>query len=102
MTSLITETLQDFLRANPLVAYYHETETGKKAHIVKVPPHMESLTTPQAYVTEAIVEGDETEALCGYRWVPSRDPKKQPICDLCKEIYEEMLAPDQGKDLPNP
>ncbi|MEZ5239626.1 MAG: DUF3039 domain-containing protein [Microthrixaceae bacterium] len=28
------------------------------------------------------------EALCGHVWVPSRDPKRLPVCQQCKDIYE--------------
>jgi len=27
-------------------------------------------------------------ALLGKRWVPSRDPKRYPVCPTCKEIVE--------------
>jgi hypothetical protein len=38
-------------------------------------------------------------ALCGKVWVPSRDPKKYPVCPLCKEIWEGMdMSGDKGKD----
>lgn len=37
-------------------------------------------------VTEAMVFGHEVEALCGYVWVPSRDPAGLQICDECKGI----------------
>lgn len=36
-------------------------------------------------VTTAIIEGTELIALCGHRWVPSRDPKKLPVCQPCVE-----------------
>lgn len=29
-------------------------------------------------------EGREVTALCGYKWVPTRDPKKFPICEACQ------------------
>lgn len=38
-----------------------------------------------ASVTEAQVLGTPVEALCGKRWVPSRDPKRFPMCPTCKE-----------------
>jgi hypothetical protein len=28
------------------------------------------------------------EALCGERFVPQQDPKKLPLCGICKEIYD--------------
>jgi hypothetical protein len=27
-------------------------------------------------------------------WVPSRDPKKFPVCPECKEIYESLPGGD--------
>jgi hypothetical protein len=48
-----------------------------------------------AAVTEAQVLGTPVEALCGKKWVPSRDPKRFPLCPACKEIAIErgMLRP---------
>ena len=43
-------------------------------------------------VVEGMVTGTPVEALCGKVWVPSRDPKRYPVCPTCKEIYE-MLPP---------
>lgn len=37
---------------------------------------------------EAMVNGTPVTALCGYTWVPSRDPKRHPICPRCKAIIE--------------
>ena len=39
----------------------------------------------EAVVLEARVMGIEVEALCGKRWVPSRDPQRFPVCPECKE-----------------
>ena len=36
------------------------------------------------------IEGTPLKALCGKKWVPSRDPEKFPICPECKEIYEAL------------
>ena len=38
------------------------------------------------------------EALCGFVWVPSRDPKQLPICEKCKSIYELYRAFNDGLD----
>lgn len=43
-------------------------------------------------VTEAMVFGHEVEALCGYVWVPSRDPAGLPVCPKCKSIAESMRS----------
>jgi hypothetical protein len=39
----------------------------------------------------AMVEGVPVQALCGKVWVPSRDPKRFPVCPECKRIYDEDL-----------
>lgn len=63
------------------------TNNPESAHIVGVPPS-EKDEKPQAYVFRAMVNGFPVKALCGYTWVPHRDPKKLPICATCKAIYE--------------
>lgn len=63
--------------------------TGPAAHIVQIPEHLRGKTTPQAYTLAATVEGFEVEALCGYRWIPSRDPKKLPVCAKCYAIFQD-------------
>jgi hypothetical protein len=39
-------------------------------------------------VVESAVTGRAVKALCGKKWIPSRDPEKYPICPVCKEIYD--------------
>lgn len=68
------------------------TGKGRVAHIVK----QTSDKTAQALVMEARIEGTEVEALCGHRWVPSRDAKQYPLCDRCKDIYESHVDPSEG------
>lgn len=41
-------------------------------------------------VVESAVTGKAVRALCGKKWVPSRDPEKYPICPVCKEIYASL------------
>ena len=43
---------------------------------------------------ESAVFGTPIKALCGKVWVPSRDPKKFPVCPECKEIYESLPSGD--------
>ncbi|MBI2170326.1 MAG: DUF3039 domain-containing protein [Actinobacteria bacterium] len=45
------------------------------AHIVKKDDQM------RGYVL-----GETVTALCGKRWIPSRDPSRYPICPTCKEL----------------
>ncbi len=37
-------------------------------------------------IVRANVEGVEVVALCGKKWIPSRDPSRYPVCPTCKEI----------------
>jgi Protein of unknown function (DUF3039) len=41
-------------------------------------------------IVDSVVSGSPVTALCGKVWVPSRDPKRFPICPDCKKIYEMM------------
>jgi len=45
---------------------------------------------------ESALTGAPVVALCGKVWVPGRDPKKFPVCPLCKEIYEGLPPGDGG------
>lgn len=48
-------------------------------------------------IVESAVLGNPVTALCGKKWVPSRDPEKFPVCPVCKEIYEG-LRPEPPSD----
>lgn len=41
-------------------------------------------------VVDSMVAGTPVTALCGKVWVPSRDPKRFPVCPECKEIFESL------------
>jgi hypothetical protein len=50
-------------------------------------------------IVESAVSGKPVTALCGKRWIPSRDPNKFPICPTCKEIHAGLRkGPDDGAD----
>ena len=72
----------------------HVPQTGEPlaAHIVKTDPGENAA----AKVMEARIYGTPLEALCGYVWVPSRDPKNLPLCEDCKSIYEMYRAFNDG------
>jgi hypothetical protein len=36
-------------------------------------------------VARAYVTGEAIEALCGKKWIPTRDPSRYPICPTCAE-----------------
>jgi hypothetical protein len=41
-------------------------------------------------IMESAVSGTPVVALCGKVWVPSRDPKRYPVCPECKEILAQF------------
>ena len=48
---------------------------------------------PASKVTEAYITGVAIEALCGAKFVPSKDPKGLPVCQACKDIFEGFILP---------
>lgn len=46
-------------------------------------------------IVDSAVNGTPVMALCGKVWVPSRDPKKFPVCPDCQRIYESR--PEGGE-----
>ena len=42
-------------------------------------------------ITEGYVLGTPVIAICGKIFIPSRDPKKFPLCPICKEIAEALF-----------
>lgn len=42
-------------------------------------------------IVPSSVEGTPLVALCGKKWIPSRDPSRFPVCPECKEIYESLM-----------
>ncbi len=53
---------------------------------------------PKEKLTAALVEGTPVRALCGKIWVPSRDPKRYPVCPECKEIWATLPRGGDGGD----
>jgi len=48
-------------------------------------------------ILPSAMEGTPVVALCGKKWVPSRNPERFPVCPACKEIYERMRSGKGGK-----
>lgn len=47
-----------------------------------------TVTSGATRITEAVVTGTPVEALCGYVWIPSRNPEHHPLCQRCEEIIK--------------
>lgn len=65
-----------------------------RTHIVNPPANthiwQEGLTM-QEVVDIARATGSEMVALCGYRWVPKRNPEKYPACEECVRVATEFM-----------
>jgi hypothetical protein len=53
---------------------------------------------PKDKLADAIINGTPVRALCGKVWVPSRDPKRYPVCPTCKELFEHLPPGDDERD----
>ncbi len=82
------------LPAETIPATEELTETGDPvvAHIVRTGRD----ETAAAKVLEARINGTPIEALCGHVWVPSRDAKRLPVCQACRDIYEMFRGFNDG------
>ena len=49
--------------------------------------HIVDQRDPKNDIATAIIEGREVTALCGYRWIPYREPGGRPVCEPCVEAY---------------
>jgi hypothetical protein len=78
VTSTSTDTDTDIL-VNPL-----ETDDGDHERF--------SHYADRDKITEAMINGTPVVALCGKVWVPSRDPKKYPVCPECKRLFDLGLS----------
>ena len=45
-------------------------------------------------IMRSAVEGVAVTALCGKKWMPSRDPEKYPVCPRCKEMMGLLESMD--------
>jgi hypothetical protein len=78
-----TETVQ-----RPDLRLSEPGDSERFAHIVYDP---KGEGRAAALLTEARVLGTPVEALCGKRWVPSRDPQRFPLCPECKSIKDDIF-----------
>lgn len=88
MTSTAVETIPD-------IAPYEDVDDGKdhKTHIVN-PPANTHIWEPGMEMKDVVyiarMNGSELVALCGYRWVPKRNPAKYDTCQECLDIAMSM------------
>lgn len=65
---------------------YLETISSREFH-THIIDRGEDDRPAEAIVLEARVLGFPLLALCGHRFIPSRDPKNYPVCPKCMELY---------------
>jgi hypothetical protein len=46
-------------------------------------------------ITEGYILGTPVLAICGKIFIPSRDPKKFPLCPICKEIADALFLGEE-------
>lgn len=63
-------------------------DENRVSHIVGPKYTDEGKIQGSALITQAMIEGTPVTALCGFTWVPSRDPNNYPVCQACKAIVE--------------
>ncbi len=64
-----------------------DPDEGRLAHIGRA-----------AEVNRAYVTGEEITALCGKRFVPTRDPDRYPICPRCSAILSQLKVGRGGSN----
>ena len=69
VTDIISDIVEEF-----------EFEEPSLAHIV-----------PKDDIMNGYINGVPVLALCGVRFIPTRDPNKFPLCQGCKERIGELL-----------
>lgn len=47
---------------------------------------------PKKEIDASWLNGTPVIALCGKKWIPTRDPMRFPVCPKCKEIHA-MIPP---------
>lgn len=70
----------------------HKEELLEREHVEPGDHERFSHFVPKDKILESALTGKPVSALCGKKWVPSRDPEKFPVCPACKEIYERIRS----------
>lgn len=93
--SIATEESVD-IEIEVVVAPYDDTSDGNEhhTHIINPPNNVHIWAvgmTAKEVVTIARVNGLPVTALCGYQWVPKRNPDKYPACEKCMDEAHNLM-----------
>lgn len=83
------------------VPYEHEDEAPgeRKTHVVNPPKNLhiwQPGMSMQEVVDIARMTEQEVVALCGYTWVPKRNPDRYDACSECMRLAGELIAGKEG------
>lgn len=73
---------------DPRLAPPQQDEGDTLTHVVRGLPGQDI----SALVQQAYANGTVLIALCGHRWIPSKDPRKYPVCQPCLAELERLRA----------
>lgn len=96
MTTTMPETVESLTTFDPFP--YEDTDDGKQhmTHIIRPWENLalvggNTSASAQDIVDLARISGKEVVALCGYRWVPVRNPEKHPVCQSCMDLAGAIM-----------
>ena len=78
---------------------YEDIDDGKdrKAHYVNEADNIhiwQPGMSPQDIIDAARLTGQWVFALCGYKFIPERDPQKYQVCSACADIGASYILAD--------
>lgn len=89
------EKVDESLDLNQLVETYEDDDNADHlTHIVNPPNNLHIFQvgmTSADIVSVARLRGIPVKALCGYIFIPKRNPDKYPACDTCIQIAGELM-----------
>lgn len=94
----MTETLDESITLTDIMPY-EDTDDGND-HLTHMINETENLhiwqqgMSAQDIVDVARVTGQYVITLCGYKFVPLRNPEKYPACQACFDIARQIMSED--------
>lgn len=74
------------LEVSPQTTEPDMQEDNTLTHIVGPIHTDEGIIQGRTRIMEAMINGTPLEALCGFVWVPTKNPDNYPLCEACLNI----------------
>lgn len=92
-----TLTFNTELDIDELLAPYEDTDDGNnhKTHIVNPPANLHIWQPGMSSADVVFIarsQGISVTALCGYTWVPKRNPDKYEACEKCVREAQRLMS----------